>query len=153
MQYEEALAVYERELAEYDRSVEAKAEWDLALKASHWRSLDGFAFEREMANLFREMDYRVATTPRTGDGGVDLVLMNGTEKTVVQCKAHNTKIPIGTLRELSAVRDDFGADRAILACFEGVTKPAADYIKDKPIEVLDVNDIVLLRRQRGLAVT
>ncbi len=66
MQYEEALAVYERELAEYDRSVEAKAEWDLALKASHWRSLDGFAFEREMANLFREMDYRVATTPRTG---------------------------------------------------------------------------------------
>ncbi|MEO7206592.1 MAG: restriction endonuclease [Steroidobacteraceae bacterium] len=66
-----------------------------------------------------------------------------------QCKAHNKRVPIGTMRELSASLVDFKANDAILACFEGVTKPVIEYIKGKNIRVLSVHDIVELQRKHG----
>ena len=66
--------------------------------------------------------------------------------TVVQCKADNKKIGVGTARELTAVLRDFGAQQAILATLEGVTKPTADYIRSKPITVMTVHDIVAKQR-------
>jgi len=95
------------------------------------------------------MGYNVNFTPRTGDGGVDLFLRKDGKLTVVQCKAHNKRIPIGVARELSASMKDFQADNAIIACFEGVTQPVSEYIKNKPITVLKLGDIVELQRQHG----
>jgi len=44
---------------------------------------------------------------------------------------------------------DFKAHDAIIACFEGVTKPVLEYIKDKPISVLTINQIVDLQRKNS----
>jgi restriction system protein len=114
-----------------------------------WRLLSGIAFEKELGALFKMMGDIVKETPRSGDGGVDLLLSMNGQLTVVQCKAHNKRIPIGTARELSASLLDFKANDAIIACFEGVTKPVVKYIMDKPIKVLTVDDIVEIQRKRG----
>lgn len=74
------------------------------------------------------------------------MLRKGGRLTVVQCKAHQKKIPICTVRELVASMRDFHADAAILACLEGVTKPVLEYIKNKPISVLNVHQIVQMQR-------
>ena len=123
--------------------------WRIMRQEEFWRSLDGLSFENAVGNLFTKMGYDVEGTPRTGDGGVNLILTKRSEKTVVQCKAHNKKIPIGTARELSAALRDFNADKAIIACFEGVTKPVIEYIQDKPIRVMDVEEFVRLQRVHG----
>lgn len=142
LKYDLAFSKYKVAKKEYDL-------WHILRQEEFWRSLDGHSFENAVGNLFIKMGYDVEATPRTGDGGVDLILTKGSEKTVVQCKAHNKKIPIGTARELSAALRDFNADRAIIACLEGVTKPVVEYIQDKPIRVMDVGEIVRLQREHG----
>jgi type III restriction enzyme len=113
-------------------------------KIEYWRSLDGEAFERELAAVYNGLGYQIRRTPSSGDGGVDLILRKGDETTVVQCKARRDKIGISTARELSASIVDFKAHRGVIACFEGVTQPTVEYISDKPIEVIDLNDIIRL---------
>ena len=92
------------------------------------------------------MGYQVSYTSHTGDGGVDLILQKDTKLTIVQCKAHNKKIPINVARELCASMIDFNAHDAIIACFQGVTQPVIEYIKNKPIKVLDIEAILSLQK-------
>lgn len=140
--YDHADAQYESDCRIYER-------WLAKRQEDYWRSLNGVQFERELAALFRKIGFESETTTHTSDGGADIVLRKGGSRTVVQCKAHKSKVSIGTARELAQVMRDFEADRAIIACLEGVTKPTAEYIKDKGIEVLDVREIVELQRQYG----
>jgi hypothetical protein len=110
---------YSRKKAEFDTWVRKKHE-------EYWRSLSGIEFENELGKLFTLMGYNVQLTPKTGDGGIDILLRKNGRLIVVQCKAHNKRIPIGVARELSASMADFHANEAIIACFEGVTKPVAE---------------------------
>lgn len=138
--YQDALSAYRQSKAFYDARLAKQ-------QSQYWRSLSGVAFERELGKLYRRMGYDVQYTPSTADGGVDLCLRRDGKLTVVQCKAHNKRIPIGVPRELVASMIDYRADDAIIACFEGLTNPAAEYIKDRGIAVLTVNQIVALQKQ------
>jgi Holliday junction resolvase len=139
LQYRSAMDGYHKNVAEYEH-------WIAAQEEAYWRGLSGVAFENELARLFRGVGYKVSATPPTGDGGIDLILRKDGRVTVVQCKAHDRKIPIGVARELIASMQDFNAHDAIIACLEGVTKPVQQYIATKPIRVIDVRDILLLQR-------
>jgi Holliday junction resolvase len=141
-QYRNAVAMFERRKREHEESRARQ-------QAQYWRSLSGVAFERELGKLFSIMGYAVSHTPSTADGGVDLLLRKDGNLTVVQCKAHNKPISISVARELFASMMDFKADDAIIACFEGVTKPVADYIKTKRITVMTVNDIIVHQMNHG----
>lgn len=110
---------FDRAMARYRKANAAYENWRARRQEKFWRSLSGYEFERELGNLFEQMGYKVQHTPKTGDGGVDLILSGKSGKTVVQCKAHNKKIGVGTARELTAVLRDFGAQQAILATLEG----------------------------------
>jgi hypothetical protein len=147
-QYRSAIDDYRKKVREYEQWVAAQERERLRRQEQYWRGLSGVAFENELARLFRGLGYQVSQTPRTGDGGVDLILLKNDRKTVVQCKAHDKKIPIGVARELVASIQDFKADDAIIACLEGVTGPVQQYIAAKPIRVIDVRGILSL--QRGL---
>lgn len=68
-----------------------------------WKTLDGWKFEREMAALLQRRGYGVRKTGKPGDSGVDLVLVCGSQKIIVQCKAHGA--PVGP----GAIRDDVGS--------------------------------------------
>jgi len=140
--YQNAMSAYRRSKADYDARLAKQ-------QIQYWRSLSGVAFERELGRLFTRMGYNVQYTPGTADGGVDLCLRKNGKVTVVQCKAHNKRISIGVARELIASMLDFGADDAIIACFDGVTKPVEEYIKGKKITVLKVADIVARQREYG----
>jgi HJR/Mrr/RecB family endonuclease len=146
--YRKDIAKYNEWMAAKEREQAAKEREQRRQQETYWRALSGMAFESELAHLFRGLGYKVSQTPRTGDGGVDLILHKDGKVTVVQCKAHNKKIPIGTARELIASMQDFQAHDAIIACLEGATKPVQDYIATKPIRVINVCDILEL--QRGL---
>ncbi len=140
--YTEKQSRYESALAEHGHSI-AK------IREDYWRTFSGIQFEIELGKLFSLMGYAVTHTPSTSDGGIDLILHRGGKTTVVQCKAHNKPVSIGVARELYAAKMDFKADDAIIACFEGVTKPVLEYIKDKSIVVLNLHKIVELQRKHG----
>ena len=92
------------------------------------------------------MGYQAQLTPANGDGGVELMLRRSGRLTVVQCKAHAKKLPIGVARELAASMADFKADEAIIACFEGVTGLVMVYVRDKSMNVITSTQIVDMQR-------
>ena len=139
-----AYAAYEQRLAEIKAMEIRKQE-------SYWRGLTGRQFETEVGLLFEKIGYNVEQTAATNDGGVDLVLRREGIMTIVQCKAHAKRIPVSVLRELSASMVDFGATSAIIACFEGLTKTAEQYIANKPIHVLKLEDVLRLQRDPVIA--
>lgn len=136
------LKAYEHEMAEFSEAQNRAAR----LKERWWMSLSGLEFESELGRLFLASGYTVEQTPISGDGGVDLILTKGREKTVVQCKAHKRPVGIGPARELAAARSDVNADRAILAALGGVTGPVKEYIRDKPIEVIALAEVLEMAR-------
>lgn len=146
--YNAQLVLYKASIARYEKVLQ---EQEARKHEAYWRKLTGIQFENEMGSLFRTMGYEVKSTPLTGDGGVDLILRKDRRKIVVQCKAHNSKVSIDVARQLVASMQDFQADEAIIACFDGVTQPVKDYISKRSIRVLDVQNIVSLQKQFGLA--
>lgn len=143
--YKLALVRWKHQRQQYDL-------WLIRQSKVHWRSLSGIDFEKEVGRLYQRLGYQVSMTPRTGDGGVDLLLRKDGRLTVVQCKAHQKKIPIGVARELSAAMRDFKADAAIIACLEGVTKPVRDYIQDKPIQIVELDDLIQMHQKANTAI-
>ena len=109
-----------------------------------WKSLGGYEFEEEIGKLLRQHQFDVTVTPKSGDGGVDLIAKRRRQTVIVQCKGHQRPVGIATLRELYGVRDDFFATGLVVATYSGVAKSAADWARNKCIEIWDVGHIAAL---------
>jgi hypothetical protein len=106
------------------------------------RGLAPAAFEAWVGDRFRELGYEVRATPYQGDHGADLLATRAGETVVVQCKHH----PAGTvgepvLRDLFGTLHHFGATRAILVTTGRVTPAAREWVRDKPLEAWDADDL------------
>jgi len=134
---------YERALSNY-WFYEAE---QLRQSQKFWNTLSGLKFEQELARLFKRDGFIVTMTKATDDKGIDLYLKKGGRTTIVQCKRH--KVPAGPAiaRELYGTLVACGAADAILACPTGVTSGAKEFLKRKPIRVMDVNDIIALQKR------
>ena len=111
----------------------------------YWMSLSGIEFEQELGTLFKHLGYRVQSTPRTGDQGIDLILLKGGKTTIIQCKRYKKPAGPAIARELYGSLMASGADRGILACTAGWTKGVEDFVeglKGKPITLANVWDII-----------
>lgn len=117
--------------------------WFIRTKEEFWERLSGREFEIEVTNLLNRAGYRAHLTPASGDGGVDIVLGDGT---IVQCKAHRTPASPGVVRELYGALTHQNAPKAILISLSGVTEGVRYFIKDKPITVWDKSDLVALQK-------
>ena len=133
---------YEQAVAHYDA-------WLLHCQKSFWLSLSGIAFERELAKLFARAGFKAELTPSSGDGGVDIWLHEGSKKAIVQCKAHNKPVGPAVVRELHGTLLNWGASRAILASLSGFTRGVHAYVRNKPIQLMDLDAIIALQRSLG----
>lgn len=129
----------QHEAGQQRRQAEERRRRDLS---QYWESLGGYAFEREVGNLYRNMGYRVELTPKSGDQGIDLILMKEGKTTIVQCKRHKRPVGPAVARELYGSLIASGADNAILACTGGFTRGVEDFVKGKPITLISALDLV-----------
>ena len=127
---------------EFVRAQKAYDYWRDMETISYWNSLDPYQFEHEVAAVFRKSGYDAEVTKGSGDGGVDIVLDDGCDRIAVQCKAHNHTLPLGTVRDLYGTMIDGNYARAILVSKSGFTNGFYEFVKDKPIELLSLNDIL-----------
>lgn len=126
----------------YKAAVVEFREWLDRSRRSWWLRLDGRRFELELARLFRALEWEAKPTRATGDGGIDIVGKRAAVKFIAQCKNH--KLPIGP----AAARDLYGtlvasdANFAILASVSGFTKGVHEFVKGKPVELIDLDWII-----------
>ena len=120
--------------------------------SEHWLSLDGRAFEEELARLYRDLGYVVHLTRQSGDDGIDLVLEADGKQTVVQCKRHQQTVGPGAVRELYGAMMHLHAHDAILGGTSGFTSGVFDFVKGKPITLLDLDELVAMSQAAAFSV-
>lgn len=110
------------------------------IRQMHWRN-----FEELVAEAFRRQGYRVTEGGYGADGGIDLELVNGGERTLVQCKQWKSqKVGVSIIREMYGVLTASNAERVIIICSGEFTHQATDFAKGKPIELLSGQELLSL---------
>lgn len=95
-------------------------------------------FEILVAECYRRYGYKVIENGLGGaDGGIDLILMRGSDKIIVQCK-HWKKGNVGApvVREMYGLMTHCGASRVKIICCGGFTREAWNFSRGKPIDLI-----------------
>lgn len=105
-------------------------------------ALDGMAwreFEMLVGEAFRLQGYRVTETGGAGpDGGIDLVLSQGSEKFLVQCKQWKAfKVSVTVVRELYGVMAAKGAAGGFVVTSGRFTEDATEFAAGRNITLID----------------
>lgn len=109
----------------------------------HLRAMDWFQFESAMGVLYGHIGYKVRRKGGANpDGGIDLELTRGTERSAVQCK-HWTRGEVGveTIRGFLGAMVDAGIARGILIGSAGFTGPARELAARHGVELLDEDQV------------
>ena len=105
-----------------------------ALDGMSWRE-----FELLVGEAFRLQGYKVLELGGSGpDGGVDLVLMRGKEKFLVQCKQWKAfKVGVAVLRELYGVMAASGAAGGFVVTSGRFTQEAVAFASGRNLKLVD----------------
>jgi restriction endonuclease/TIR domain-containing protein len=98
-------------------------------------------FEALVAEVYQGFGYEVSATPRTRDGGIDLIATQwltgiGRTNLIVQVKNYNrhSHVPVEAVRQLAyAVEaNEFGANAGVLVSASGFTAAAREFCRSTP---------------------
>ncbi|MCX5214812.1 restriction endonuclease [Kitasatospora sp. NBC_00240] len=116
--------------------------------------MDPIEFEELIAELFRARGYRVMTTARSGDAGVDVVAEDLDPVTggriVIQAKRYRSTVSPTAVRDLDSTVRHHGAIKGILVTTAGFGPGSYDYIRNKPLSLVTGPELVELLAEQGL---
>ena len=103
------------------------------LNQMNWRE-----FELVVGEAFRRRGYKVTERGGGGpDGGVDLVIRQGSEATVVQCKQYRaTQVGVATVRELFGAMTAEGASGGMVVSLGSFTRDAQAFASGRNIQLV-----------------
>lgn len=105
-------------------------------------------FEDLIGNLFSKMGLETKQTQLSQDGGVDVVafdkrpILGG--KVVIQAKRYRHTVGVSAVRDLYGTMMNEGANKGILVTTSGYGSAAFNFVKDKPIELIDGGGLLYL---------
>ena len=106
------------------------------------RCMSGLDFEGWTATLFEQQGFRVITTPKTGDHGIDLIIQNGRDKAAVQCKQVADTVGEPMVRDFYGALLHSGIPRGIFVTTNSFSTQANLFVRDKPVQLLDLEHLV-----------
>ena len=106
-------------------------------------------FEQLVAELFRRQGYAVTENLIGGpDGGVDLVLRKGSERTLVQCKHWRAqRVGASVVRELKGVMAARGISGGFVVSSGTFTDQARAFAAEARVGLVDGRQLISIRRQ------
>lgn len=95
-------------------------------------NMDGFEFEEFCYNVFKANGYKAKLTPKTNDGGKDIILKKDNQTIYVECKHYSeeNKITVNLIHKLISACTLDDIKYGIFITTSSYTKSAID-IKDK----------------------
>lgn len=115
--------------------------------------LTPFEFEQLVGNLFSKMGLETKQTRSSRDGGVDVVaydmrpLIGG--KVVIQAKRYRHTVGVAAVRDLFGTMNHEGANKGILVSTSSYGTDAYEFIKGKPIELIDGGGLLYYLEQHA----
>jgi DNA-binding CsgD family transcriptional regulator len=138
----EVVTYSERELAEY-----------VARHPHAIHNLSSREFEKIVAECLRAFGYQVELTPKTRDGGFDILAFTSdtlgvTTKYIVECKrfAADRPVRVELVRSLYGVKQRVRADHALLATTSYFTKDAVKFCSAPEVWNLHLKDYEAIHR-------
>ena len=128
----------EREKIEQERLKREKELEEKRKKKEFWFGLDGLDTEDELDKVFEKLGFETETTPPSNDEGIDHVL-NG--EIVVQTKNQKSKVSRPDLQRFWGSWKD-SHKKGIFVSINGFSNTCEEFVKDKPILLYDVDDVV-----------
>ena len=121
----------------------------LAKHPEYLRELDNRKFEKLIAEIIRNKGYDVTLTPKTRDGGKDIIALYkspfGHQMFIIECKRYSEdhKVGVEMVRGLYGVKTAERYNQAILVTTSSFTKNALEFVKPLKFELAlkDYNDI------------
>jgi len=104
-----------------------------------YTTMSGTEFEEYVKELLERRGWRVETTPRTRDGGIDLIAKRsidmGTESTLyIQCKNYASPAGVEVVRQLNGVLPKHHpGSHGVVVCPSGFTADARSFAQDRGI--------------------
>ena len=128
----------EQERREQERLKREKELEEKRKKKEFWFGLDGLDTEDELDKVFEKLGFETETTPPSNDEGIDHVL-NG--EIVVQTKNQQSKVSRPDLQRFWGSWKD-SHKKGIFVSIHGFSNTCEEFVKDKPILLYDVDDVV-----------
>ncbi|WP_063771978.1 restriction endonuclease [Kitasatospora mediocidica] len=117
-------------------------------------TMDPIEFEELIAELFRLRGFRVMTTARSGDEGVDVLAEDPDPvtggKIVIQAKRYRHTVSPTAVRDLDSTVRHHGARQGILVTTAGFGPGSYSYIAGKPLALITGPELVALLAEQGL---
>ncbi len=109
------------------------------------RALSSREFEFLVSEAFRRQGHFVIDNVPGPDGGVDLVLERGDQKTLVQCKNWRARsVGVVVVRELRGVMAAQSVNRGIVVCSGTFSGEAKSFAKQSGVELIDGSELAKL---------
>lgn len=115
--------------------------------------LNPYEFENLVGNLFQKMGLDTKLTRSSHDGGVDAVaydkrpILGG--KVVIQAKRYKHTVGVSAVRDLYGTMQHEGANKGILVATSSYGPDAYEFVKDKPVELIDGGGLLYLLEQHA----
>ncbi len=107
-----------------------------------WSGLSPSTFRSQVQEALQKRDLGLTPVVDRRAEGYDFTFDDDDEVVLVRCEAGADPIEVGVGRELSSCLDESGARRAILISAAGVSRNLAAYLMDRPIDVVDPEEIL-----------
>lgn len=112
--------------------------------------MDGRTFERYLRAVFARKGFVVELTRYVGDYGADLVLRNGSAKTVVQAKRAKGSVGVKGIQEAAAAKGYYGCNDAMVVTNSHFTRQARELAACNGIRLWGreelIRELVIVRR-------
>jgi restriction system protein len=139
------------------RFVEARAVLAEVNASTNLAEIPWEDFEHLVRDLFEEMfageGVEVHVTQASRDQGVDAVVFDPDPirggKYVIQAKRYTKTVGVGAVRELYGTMINEGAVKGILVTTATYGRDSRQFVKDKPITLIDGSNLVYLLEQHG----
>jgi restriction system protein len=109
---------------------------------------------RELFNeMFSENGAEVKVTQASSDGGVDAIAFDPDPirggKFVIQAKRYTKVVPVSAVRDLYGTMISEGASKGLLVTTAHYGRDSREFVKDKPISLIDGSNLVYLLEKYG----
>ncbi|AKS37383.1 restriction endonuclease [Anoxybacillus gonensis] len=122
------------------------------LATMHWEDFEHLV-RQLFEKMFNEDGAEVKVTQASRDGGVDAIAFDPDPikggKFVIQAKRYNNTVPVSAVRDLYGTMLHEGATKGILVTTSNFGKDALEFVKDKPITLINGQELLYLFNKYG----
>jgi len=142
IKYLERYSTEYKDAQKYRTDAEEHDHWQIRKDEKFWKVLDGNSVEKEVLSIFSHMGYEIKSGIINKDGTTDYILGSIENGACLRCVINKKVEHADEMDDLISHSKEYGCKRAVLVSIQGFGAEVVGYVKDKPIELMGIRELV-----------